>query len=64
MSWLRRFKFDSPALQETASAHRGRVLGSGRTLQTVEEVGLRETLVEGPSSALGLPFALWSRRAI
>lgn len=26
MSWLRRFKLDSPALQETASAHRGRVL--------------------------------------
>lgn len=64
MSWLRRFKLDSPALQETASAHRGRVLGSGRTLETVEEVRLREMLLEGPPSALGLPFALWSRGAI
>ena len=64
MSWLRRFKLDSLVLQETASAHRGRTLGSGRTLETVEEVRLREMLLESSPSALGLPFALWSRRAV
>jgi len=64
MSWVRRFHLGSPTLEHTSSARRGRVLGSGRTLEPVEEVRLREIVLEGPPSAVALPFALWSRRAV
>ena len=64
MSWVRRFHLGSPTLEHTSSARRGRVLGSGRTLEPVEEVRLREIVREGPPSAVSLPFALWSRRAV
>lgn len=64
MSWSRRFAIGSAAVGEVASARRGRRFGEGRTLALVDEVGLREWIVSGSPSALALPYALWSRRAV
>jgi transposase len=64
MSWSRRFNLGSAEAGEVASARRGRRFGDKRTLELVDEVGLRELIVSGPPSALGLPYALWSRRAV
>lgn len=64
MSWSRRFGLGSAALSEVASARRGRRCGEGRTLAVAEEVMLRAWVVSGPPSALALPHALWSRRAV
>ena len=47
-----------------ASAQRGRRFGQQRTLELVDEARLREIVVEGAPSRLGLPYALWSRRAV
>ena len=66
MSWARRFDIGSAAISalEVASAQRGRRFGQHRTLELADEVRLREIVVEGTPSALGLPYALWSRRAV
>jgi transposase len=64
MSWSRRFHLGSTEVGEVASARRGRRFGEGRTLELADEVGLRETIVASAPSALGLPYALWSRRAV
>ena len=64
MSWSRRFDIGSAAMTDVASAQRGRRFGEARTLELVDEVGLRELITRGPPSALGLPYALWSRRAV
>ena len=66
MGWARRFDIGSAAISalEVASAQRGRRLGQHRTLELADEVQLREIVVEGTPSALGLPYALWSRRAV
>jgi transposase len=65
MSWARRFGIGTDkALGEVASARRGRRFGEGRRLSLVDEVALREHIVCGPPTALGLAHALWSRRAV
>ena len=64
MSWSRRFDIGSAGVREMASGQRGRRFGEGRTLDLADEVGLRELIVNGPPSRLGLPYALWSRRAV
>lgn len=66
MSWSRRFDIGSAAdgALEVASAQRGRRFGQARTLELADEVRLREIIVEGPPSRLGLAYALWSRRAV
>jgi transposase len=64
MSWSRRFDIGSAEAGEVASARRGRRFGEGRRLELADEVRLRELIVGGPPSALGLPYALWSRRAV
>ena len=65
MSWSRRFDIGSASHPlEVASAQRGRRFGEGRTLELVDEIGLRETIMSAPPSALGLAYALWSRRAV
>jgi len=64
MSWSRRFNLGAAEVGEVASARRGRRFGEGRTLELTDEAGLRETIVGSAPSALGLPYALWSRRAV
>ena len=64
MSWSRRFDLGSADAREMSSARRGRRFGQARTLELADEVRLREIIVEGPPSCLGLPYALWSRRAV
>ena len=66
MSWLRRFDIGSASgrAPKVASAQRGRRFGQARTLELVDEVGLRELILGGPPSTLGLAYALWSRRAL
>ncbi len=65
MSWARRFGVGSEReLGEVASARRGRRFGEGRTLSFGDEVGLREQIIGALPTALGLPHALWSRRAV
>lgn len=65
MSWARRFGVGADkVLGPAASARRGRRFGEGRTLELADEVGLRQALLGGPPSVLGLPYALWSRRAV
>lgn len=64
MSWSRRFDIGGAAVTDVASARRGRRFGEARTLELCDEVRLRELITGGPPSALGLPYALWSRRAV
>ena len=65
MSWARRFGVGAEReLGEVASARRGRRFGQGRTLSLADEVGLREQRIGALPTALGLPHALWSRRAV
>ena len=64
MSWSRRFDIGSQQAGEMTSARRGRRFSEGRTLELADEVGLRQWVLRGPPSALGLPYALWSRRAV
>ncbi|WP_119156867.1 winged helix-turn-helix domain-containing protein [Caldimonas tepidiphila] len=64
MNWVRRFNLGSPTLEHTDSARCGRVLGSGRTLESVEEARLREIVRDGRPSAVSLQFTLWSRCAV
>jgi transposase len=65
MSWARRFGVGSDReLSEVASARRGRRFGEGRTLSFGDEVELREQIIGALPTALGLPHALWSRRAV
>ena len=64
MSWSRRFDIGSEQVGEMTSARRGRRFSEGRTLELTDEVGLRQWVLGGPPSALGLAYALWSRRAV
>ena len=66
MSWSRRFDIGSTSdkAPKVASAQRGRRFGQARTLELADEVGLRELILGGPPSTLGLAYALWSRRAM
>jgi transposase len=65
MSWARRFDIGSALHSpQVASAQRGRRFGQARTLELADEVRLREIIVEGRPSCLGLPYALWSRTAM
>jgi transposase len=64
MSWSRRFDLGSAEAGEMASAQRGRRFGEGRRLELTDEVGLRQWMLGRPPSALGLPYALWSRQAV
>ena len=66
MSWSRRLDIGSASHSalEVASAQRGRRFGQHRTLELADEVRLREIVVEGAPSRLGLPYALWSRKAV
>lgn len=64
MSWSRRFDIGSASVGDVASGQRGRRFGEGRTLELTDEVGLREVILGGPPSRLGLAYALWSRRAV
>ena len=66
MSWSRRFDIGSATARalEVSSAQRGRRFGQHRTLELADEVRLREIVVGGAPSALGLPYGLWSRRAV
>ena len=64
MSWSRRFDIGTAEATEVTSARRGRRFGEGRTLELADEVRLRELILAGPPSALGLAYALWSRRAV
>ena len=65
MSWARRFGVGGEReLGEVASARRGRRFGEGRRLSLADEVGLREQIIGTLPTALGLPHALWSRRAV
>jgi transposase len=43
---------------------RGRPAGAGRKLSMVQEVWLREQIIDQTPQQLMLPFALWTRRAI
>ena len=58
MSWSRRFDIGSVSVREVASARRGRRFGEGRTLELADEVRLREGILGGPPSRLGLGYAL------
>lgn len=64
MSWSRRFDIGLASVRDMASGQRGRRFGEGRTLELADEVGLRQWVLGGPPSALGLAYALWSRRAV
>ena len=66
MSWSRRFDIGSASHSalKVASAQRGRRFGQHRTLELADEVRLREIVVEGAPSCLGLAYALWSRKAV
>jgi len=64
MSWSRRFDLGSDEAVEVASARRGRRFGEGRRLELTDEVGLRQWMLGGPPSALGLPYALWCGASI
>jgi transposase len=64
MSWVRRFKIGTSGLSEVSSARRGRRFGENRTISLADELMLRELIVTGSPSQLGLPFALWNRRAV
>src|ERR1051325_5350581 len=64
MSWSRRFDIGSHEAVEVASARRGRRFGEGRRLELTDEVGLRQVMLSGAPSALGLAYALWSRQAV
>ena len=64
MSWVRRFKIGTTGLGEVSSARRGRRFGESRRISLADELGLRELIVTGHPSDLGLPFSLWNRRAV
>jgi len=64
MSWSRRFDIGSAEAVEVVSARRGRRFGEGRRLELTDEVGLRQVMLSSAPSALGLPYALWSRQAV
>ena len=65
MNWARRFGIGAEReLGEVASARRGRRFGEGRKLSLADEMGLREQIIGALPTALGLPHALWSRRAV
>ncbi|THF60380.1 winged helix-turn-helix domain-containing protein [Pseudothauera rhizosphaerae] len=60
MKWSRGFPDQGKAA--LVSKRPGRKRGSGRTLTLLQELKLREMILEGAPSQLKLPFALWNRR--
>ncbi|MDZ5461769.1 IS630 family transposase [Azohydromonas lata] len=64
MSWVNRYRLNEEQPAEVASTRRGRLLGDKRTLGLEDERRLREQIVSGSPARLGLPHALWSRKAV
>lgn len=52
------------ALENVTSRRRGRIFGENRTLTLAQETLLRDRIIEGIPSQLGLPYAMWTRAAV
>lgn len=51
-------------LENVTSRRRGRIFGENRTLTLAQETLLRDSIIEGSPSQLGLPYAMWTRAAV
>lgn len=68
MKWSRRFNLDQPDTPgvptELKSQRRGRRVGESRTISQADEATLRDDIVTTHPNDMGLPFALWNRKAV
>lgn len=66
MVWARCYRLGSDEFSEenVVSLRRGRVQGANRTLSSDDEALLRHWIIQDRPATYGLPYALWTRRAV
>jgi transposase len=66
MVWARRYRLGTAefSANDVASLRRGRLEGQNRTLSSDNEALLRLLIIQDCPATHGLPYALWTRRAV
>lgn len=65
ITWASKYGIGGKSEPESvASGKHGRVYGENRTLTLAQETLVRDRIIEGSPSRLGLPYAMWTRVAV